>query len=204
MKKLLVILLLLGASVLWAAEAEEETVGDASGNDLEPVLKGLSSTMSGGMFVIFGNAADYSDPIGSVVNLAFGYDIQIVDAFSLGIHGKFGILQLNTDSSLSVSPWVEDYAPVLAGLSISPTYCINKRWEIGLDVGADFLLMGKAKDVDGKETDMFIMIGAGIDAEYYTFARHFSIGMTVKFDYILSFDGMGLTVMPYMKYSFGI
>jgi len=202
MKQLLVILLLLGASILSAAE--EEAVGDASGNDLSPVVKGLSATMSGGLFAIIGPAADYSDPLGSVVTLAFGYDIQIVDAFSLGIHGKFGILQLNTDSSKSVSPWVEDYAPILAGLSISPTYCINNRWEIGLDVGADFLLVGKAKDLDQKESDMFIMIGAGIDAEYYTYARHFSIGMTAKFDYIYNFDGYGVTVMPYLKYSFDI
>lgn len=202
MKKLLVILLLLGASIL--AAAEEEAIGDASGNDLAPVVKGLSATMSGGLFAMVGNAAEYSDPLGSIVTLGFGYDIQIVDAFSLGIHAKFGLLQLNTDSSQSVSPWVEDYAPVLAGISLNPTYCINNRWEIGLEVGADFLLMGKAKDIDDKESDMFIMIGAGVDAEYYTYARHFSFGLTAKFDYIVNFDGFGVTVMPYLKYSFEI
>jgi len=202
MKKIAVLLaLLLGMSFLSAEE--QEAVGDASGSDLDPVLKGFNSAMSGGPFFMIGEAAKYSDTVGSTVKLGFGYDIQIVSAFALGINIDFGVLQLNTDSSRSVSPWLEDYAPVLVGVSLSPSYCINERWEIGLNAGADFMLMAKAKDTSKKENDLFIMIGVGADAEYYTYARHFSFGLAAKFDYIVNFDGFGVTVMPYIKYSFG-
>ncbi len=193
-------LILFAVSLL---SAEEQTVGDASGNDLVPVLKGFNSAISGGPFFMIGDAAKYSDTVGSIVKLGFGYDIQIVSVFSLGINADFGLLQLNTDSSKSVSPWLEDYAPVLVGISLSPTYCINNRWEIGLNLGADFMLAAKAKDSGNKENDLFIMIGMGADAEYYTYARHFSMGLSAKFDYIVNFDGFGVTIMPYLKYSFG-
>jgi hypothetical protein len=203
MKKLLTILLLLVASVLCAAE--EETVGDASGNDLSPVVKGLSATMSGGIVsIVGGEAGKYVDPIGTAINLAFGYDWQIVPAFTLGFDAKFGILQINTDSSKSVSPWLEDFAPVLVGLDISPTYCINNRWEIGANISFDVMLMAKAKDSAQKESSMFIAVGGGVDAEYYTYARHFSLGMSAEFNYIVNFDGFAVTVMPYLKYSFDI
>jgi len=193
-------LMLLAVSLL---SAEEQAVGDASGNALAPVLKGFNSAISGGPFFMIGDAAKYSDAVGSVLKLGFGYDIQIVSVFSLGINADFGLLQLNTDSSKSVSPWLEDYAPVLVGISLSPTYCINNRWEIGLNLGADFMLAAKAKDSSNKENDLFIMIGMGADAEYYTYARHFSLGLAAKFDYIVNFDGFGVTIMPYLKYSFG-
>ncbi len=193
-------LMLIAVSLL---SAEEQTVGDASGNDLEPVLKGFNSAISGGPFFMIGEAAEYSDTIGSVVKLGFGYDIQIVSVFSLGINVDFGVLQLNTDSSKSVSPWLEDYAPILVGVSLSPTYCINDRWEIGLNLGADFMLAARAKDSSNKENDLFIAIGMGLDSEYYTYARHFSLGLSTKFDYIVNFNGFGVTVMPYLKYSFG-
>lgn len=203
MKKLLAVLLIVAFSALWA---EEEEAGDASGNDLDPVLKGLQTTMSGGIFAIIGKAADYSDPIGSVVNLSFGYDLQIVDAFSLGMGVKFGILQLNTVTTKSASPWYQsgDYAPIVVGADISPTYCINERWEIGANVSIDYNMMAEAKDSSGKKQSGFLVVGGGVDAEYYTYARHFSFGMTAEFNYIVNFDGFGVTVMPYLKYSFGI
>lgn len=203
MKKLLAVLLIVACSALWA----EEEAGDASGNDLDPVLKGLHSTMSGGIFaVVGGKAADYADPIGSVVNLSFGYDLQIVDAFSLGLSAKFGILQLNTVTTQSASPWYKtgDYAPIVVGADISPTYCIDERWEIGANVSIDYNMMAKAKDSSGKEQSGFLVVGGGVDAEYYTYARHFSFGMMAEFNYIVNFDGFGVTVMPYLKYSFGI
>jgi len=202
MRKIICVLaLLLGMSLPCAGE--QEAIGDASGNDLQPVLKGFNSLMSGGPFFMVGEAAKYSDTVGTVVKLGFGYDIQMVQSFALGINADLGLLQINTDSSKSVSPWVEDYAPVLVGISLAPTYCVDERWEVGLNVGADFMLAAKAKNVDKKEKDLFVMIGAGVDAEYYTYARHFSFGLMGKFNYIVGFDGFGVTVMPYLKYSFG-
>ena len=92
----------------------------------------------------------------------------------------------------------------MVGLDISPTYCINDRWEVGGNISVDYYLNAKANNKNGEEKPGFLGIGFGADAEYYTFARHFSIGLSAEFNYIVDFDGFSVTVLPYLKYTFDI
>lgn len=205
MKKIILLAILMAAFSAFAAETAE-TPGDPSGNDLNPIIRGLNLGMEGGIAGYIGKAGEHSDKIASVFNLKIGYDFKI-GKVKIGPDLKIGIMQLNADQKEG-SPFVEDYAPLVPGLDIPVTYLVTDRWEVGGNISADFYMLANAKekvtDPEDKTKNMFIGIGFGFYTEYYTYARHFSIGLSTEFNYIVGFEGMSVTVLPFIKYTFGL
>ena len=216
MKKLFLLLIALLVSFsLFAAESEEAT-GDVSGNDLNPILRGLHLQFSGGIVGYIGKAGgkNAGSPLGSTLRLNFGYDIQIKEAAAIGIALSVGMLQFNAnendadlDQKYKDSPWVEDFNPLTLGLDVDVTWMIDPRWEFGVLINFDYYALAKtyksgSNAIDGKTNSGNIAVGGGLIFERYTFARHFSVGASVEFNYILDFDRMNIIVTPFMKYTF--
>lgn len=216
MKKLFLLLIALLVSFsLFAAESEEAT-GDVSGNDLNPILRGLHLQFSGGILAYVGKAGgdNAGSPIGSTLKLNFGYDIPIQNKVNIGIALAVGMLQFNAnendanlDQKYKDSPWYEDYNPLAVGLDFDVTWMIDPRWEFGVLVNFDYYALAKtykkgSDAIDGKTNSGNIAVGGGLIFERYTFARHFSVGASVEFNYIVDFDGMNIMVTPFMKYTF--
>ncbi len=214
-KGLLLILVLLFGFTLFAAESGEE-VGDVSGNDLNPVIRGLHLQVSGGILAYVGKAGgdNAGSPIGSALRLNLGYDIPVKNVVNIGIGLSVGMLQFNAnendadlDQNYKNSPWYEDYNPLTVGLDFDVTWMINPRWEFGVLVNFDYYALAKtyksgSDAAEGKTNNGNIAVGGGLIFEYYTFARHFSIGASAEFNYVVDFDGMNIIVTPFMKYSF--
>lgn len=214
MKKLF--LLLMALLVSFSLFAESEETGDVSGNDLDPILRGLHLQFSGGLVGYVGKAGgdNAGSPIGSTLRLNFGYDIPVKDVVNIGIAVSVGMLQFNAkenDADLEQnhkdSPWVEDYSPLAVGLDLDVTWMIDPRWEFGVLVNFDYYALAKTYQKGGnalndKTNSGNIAVGGGLIFERYTFARHFSVGASVEFNYIVDFDGMNIIFTPFMKYTF--
>jgi len=213
MKKILVIAILFLSFALFA---ESEAGADVSGNDLNPVLRGFNFQLSGGILAYVGDAGgdNAASPIGSAFKFNIGYDIPIKDVVNIGIAASIGMLQYNVQpNDLATSgvlgdyiksPWVEDYSPLTAGLEVDVTWMITERWELGLLINFDYYAIAdtyKAGQYTKKNSGN-LAFGGGLIFEYYTVARHFSVGMSAEFNYVLDFDGMNIIVTPFMKYSF--
>ena len=217
MKKLLVIAILFLSFALFAESEEGGT--DVSGNDLNPVLRGFNFQLSGGILAYVGDAGgdNAGSPLGSAFKFNIGYDIPIKDAVNIGIAASIGMLQYNTQPNdrptegplgdYLNSPWVEDYSPLTVGLEVDVTWMITQRWELGALINFDYYALaetyasGKAGNLSNKNSGN-LAFGGGLLFEYYTFARHFSLGMSAEFNYVLDFDGMNIIVTPFMKYTF--
>ena len=215
MKKLFVLLMALLVS--FSLLAESEATGDVSGNDLNPILRGLHLQLSGGLVGYVGNAGgdNAGSPVGSTLRLNFGYDIPVKNVVNIGIALSVGMLQFNAkendadlDQNHKNSPWFEDYSPLTAGLDLDVTWMIDPRWEFGVLVNFDYYALAKtyksgkhAGDKDATNNGN-IAVGGGLIFERYTFARHFSVGASVEFNYIVDFDGMNIIFTPFMKYTF--
>ena len=214
MKKLF--LLLMALLVSFSLFAESEETGDVSGNDLDPILRGLHLQFSGGLVGYVGKAGgdNAGSPIGSTLRLNFGYDIPVKDVVNIGIAVSVGMLQFNAkendadlDQNHKDSPWVEDYSPLAVGLDLDVTWMIDPRWEFGVLVNFDYYALAKTYQKGGnalndKTNSGNIAVGGGLIFERYTFARHFSVGASVEFNYIVDFDGMNIIFTPFMKYTF--
>ncbi len=208
MKKLFVIAILLLSFSLFA-EAEPES-GDVSGNDLNPVLRGFNFQLSGGILAYVGDAGgdNAGSPIGSAVKFNIGYDIDIKSAVNIGIGLSVGMLQYNANPKdvfdYPKSPWFEDYNPLTVGLEIDIDWMITKRWELGLLINFDYYALAKTykSGSQTKTNEGNIAVGGGLVFEYYTISRHFSLGMSAEFNYVVDFDGMNIIVTPFMKYTF--
>lgn len=214
MKKLF--LLLMALLVSFSLFAESEETGDVSGNDLDPILRGLHLQFSGGLVGYVGKAGgdNAGSPIGSTLRLNFGYDIPVKDVVNIGIALSVGMLQFNAkendadlDQNHKDSPWVEDYSPLAVGLDFDVTWMIDPRWEFGVLVNFDYYALAKTYQKGGnalndKTNNGNIAVGGGLIFERYTFARHFSVGASVEFNYIVDFDGMNIIFTPFMKYTF--
>jgi len=215
MKKLFMLLMALLVSFSLLAESEEAT-GDVSGNDLDPILRGLHLQFSGGLVGYVGKAGgdNAGSPIGSTLRLNFGYDIPVQDVVNIGIALSVGMLQFNAkenDADLEQnhkdSPWVEDYSPLAVGLDVDVTWMIDPRWEFGAIINFDYYALAKtykkgSNALENKTNNGNIAVGGGLIFERYTFARHFSVGASVEFNYIVDFDGMNIIFTPFMKYTF--
>ena len=215
MKKLFVLLIAVLVSFSLFA-ASEEAQGDVSGNDLNPILRGLHLQLAGGILAYVGKAGgdNAGSPIGSTLKLNFGYDIPVQDKVNIGIALSVGMLQFNAkenDADLeqnhSDSPWKEDYSPLAVGLDVDVTWMINPRWEFGALINFDYYALAKtykkgSDALENKTNNGNIAVGGGLIFERYTFARHFSVGASVEFNYIVDFDGMNIMVTPFMKYTF--
>lgn len=214
MKKLFLLLMALLVSFSLLAESEE--TGDVSGNDLDPILRGLHLQFSGGLVGYVGKAGgdNAGSPIGSTLRLNFGYDIVVKEVVNIGIALSVGMLQFNAkendadlDQNHKDSPWVEDYSPLAVGLDLDVTWIIDPRWEFGVLVNFDYYALAKTYQKGGnalndKTNNGNIAVGGGLIFERYTFARHFSVGASVEFNYIVDFDGMNIIFTPFMKYTF--
>ena len=214
MKKLFLLLMALLVSFSLLAESEE--TGDVSGNDLDPILRGLHLQFSGGLVGYVGKAGgdNAGSPIGSTLRLNFGYDIAVKEVVNIGIALSVGMLQFNAkendadlDQNHKDSPWVEDYSPLAVGLDLDVTWIIDPRWEFGVLVNFDYYALAKTYQKGGnalndKTNNGNIAVGGGLIFERYTFARHFSVGASVEFNYIVDFDGMNIIFTPFMKYTF--
>lgn len=214
MKKLFVLLMALLVSFSLLAESEE--TGDVSGNDLDPILRGLHLQFSGGIVGYVGKAGgdNAGSPLGSTLRLNFGYDIAVKEVVNIGIALSVGMLQFNAkendadlDQNHKDSPWVEDYSPLAVGLDFDVTWIIDPRWEFGVLVNFDYYALAKTYQKGGnalndKTNNGNIAVGGGLIFERYTFARHFSVGASVEFNYIVDFDGMNIIFTPFMKYTF--
>ena len=208
MRKLFVIAILLLSFSLFA-EAEAE-IGDVSGNDLNPVLRGFNLQLSGGILAYVGDAGgdNAGSPIGSALKFNIGYDIDIKSAVNIGIAFSIGMLQYNAnpkgDYDFRESPWFEDYNPLTVGLEVDISWMITKRWELGLLINFDYYALAKTYKSGSltKTNDGNIAIGGGLNFEYYTRSRHFSLGLSAEFNYVVDFDGMNIIVTPFMKYTF--
>jgi len=212
MKKLFLLLIAILVSFSLLAESEE-AMGDVSGNDLNPILRGLHLQFSGGIVGFVGKAGgdNAGSPIGSTLRLNFGYDIPVKDVVNIGVALSVGMLQFNAkenDANLEQnhkdSPWAEDYNPLAVGLDLDVTWMIDPRWEFGALINFDYYALSKTyKKGSTTETNSGnIAVGGGLIFERYTFARHFSVGASVEFNYIVDFDGMNIIVTPFMKYTF--
>ncbi len=202
MKKLLGVLLLLVSFSLFAKEAP---VGDASGNDLNPVVRGFNVAMAGGIATWFGKAGSNSDVVASMFQLKIGYDFVIKDVVRISPVINLGMMQLDTEPKTMPtddSPWIGDYAPLIPGLDIYVTWLATQRFEFGGNVGFDAYLNDKVFDSDNKEVDYLMAINAGLIVEYHTYLRNFSVGLTTEFSYIIQFEGMNLSVLPFLKVAF--
>ena len=214
MKKLFVLLMALLVSFSLLAESEE--TGDVSGNDLDPILRGLHLQFSGGIVGYVGKAGgdNAGSPLGSTLRLNFGYDIAVKEVVNIGIALSVGMLQFNAkendadlDQNHKDSPWFEDYSPLAVGLDFDVTWIIGPRWEFGVLVNFDYYALAKTYQKGGnalndKTNNGNIAVGGGLIFERYTFARHFSVGASVEFNYIVDFDGMNIIFTPFMKYTF--
>ena len=214
MKKLFVLLMALLVSFSLLAESEE--TGDVSGNDLDPILRGLHLQFSGGIVGYVGKAGgdNAGSPLGSTLRLNFGYDIAVKEVVNIGIALSVGMLQFNAkendadlDQNHKDSPWFEDYSPLAVGLDFDVTWIIDPRWEFGVLVNFDYYALAKTYQKGGnalndKTNNGNIAVGGGLIFERYTFARHFSVGASVEFNYIVDFDGMNIIFTPFMKYTF--
>lgn len=211
MKKLLVIAILFLSFALFAESEESST--DVSGNDLNPVIRGFNFQLSGGILAYVGDAGgdNAGSPIGSAFKFNIGYDIPIKDSVNIGIAASIGMIQFNTqpnDGALlgdyPKSPWVEDYSPLTAGLEVDITWMITERWELGALINFDYYALAETYKSGSytKKNSGNLAFGGGLLFEYYTFARHFSLGLSAEFNYVLDFDGMNIIVTPFMKYTF--
>ncbi len=213
MKKILVIAILFLSFALFAESEGEST--DVSGNDLNPVLRGFNFQLSGGILAYVGKAGgdNAGSPLGSAFKFNIGYDIPIKNSVNIGIAASIGMLQYNVqpnDSREGVladyakSPWVEDYSPLTVGLEVDITWMINNRWELGALINFDYYALAETlKSGQYRDTNPGnLAFGGGLIFEYYTFARHFSLGLSAEFNYVLDFEGMNIIVTPFMKYTF--
>jgi len=212
MKKLLVIAILFLSFALFAAE-QDEGGSDVSGNDLNPILRGFNFQLSGGILAYVGDAGgdNAGSPIGSAFKFNIGYDIPIKNAVNIGIAASIGMLQYNVQpndgtgvlADYPKSPWVDDYSPLTVGLEVDVTWMINQRWELGALINFDYYALAETYDSGSlNKNSGNVAIGGGLIFEYYTFARHFSLGMSAEFNYVLNFEGMNIIVTPFMKYTF--
>ena len=203
MRKFIGILLVL---ISFSLCAKGEVVGDASGNDLNPVVRGFNVGIAGGFAAWVGKAGEHSTTIASMFQLKIGYDFVIKDVVRIGPVINLGIMQLDTDSrgvtSNLDSPWLGDYAPLIPGLDIYVTWLVTQRLEIGGNVGFDIYLNNKAFNTSGDEVDFLMGLNFGLILEYHTALRNFSFGLTSEFSYMLSFDGMNISVLPFIKVAF--
>lgn len=214
MKRIMVIITILFLSFALFAETEEGST-DVSGNDLNPVLRGFNFQLSGGILAYVGDAGgdNAGSPIGSAFKFNIGYDIAVKDAVNIGIAASIGMLQFNTQpndfpingvlgDNLD-SPWVEDYSPLTVGLEVDITWMINQRWELGALINFDYYALAETYKADSlNKNSGNLAFGGGLIFEYYTFARHFSLGMSAEFNYVLDFKGMNIIITPFMKYTF--
>ncbi|MGI6393886.1 MAG: adventurous gliding motility protein CglE [bacterium] len=215
MKKLLTVAVILLLSFSVFAESPEET-GDVSGNDLNPVVRGLNFEVAGGILAFVGKAGgkNAGNPIGTAFKFNFGYDIPIKNAVNIGISASLGMLQYNANPNdkgegirYNSSPWVGDYNPLTAGVELEIAWMITQRWDLGLLINFDYHALSKTYKAGNAGNPKKInkgnfAVGGGLFFEYYTFSRHFSLGLSAEFNYIIDFDGMNIIVTPFMKYSF--
>lgn len=214
MKKLLIIFAILLLS--FALFAEESETGDVSGNDLNPVIRGFNLQVSGGIVAYVGKAGgdNAGSPVGTAFKFNIGYDIPIKNVFNIGIAASIGMLQFNAnpndrilDANHPDSPWVDDYSPLTVGLEVDFSWMITQRWELGLLINFDYYALaetykaGKRGDSKNKNPGN-IAVGGGLVFEYFTYSRHFSLGMSAEFNYVVDFDGMNIIITPFVKYSF--
>lgn len=212
MKKVAILLaMLLMSFTLFAAE--DEVLGDASGNDLQPIVRGINLSVFGGVVTMLGNGGgDNSQLFGSVYGLAVGYD-HVFNKVGLGFDLAASKMLVDTkpydQGGDDNSPWVEDFSPFIVGLDVNCTYLITERLQLGLNVGFDYYLDmevldkdAKGSDLDPKTVENTMAAGGGLVLEYYTYSRFFSIGVTADFNYFLGIDAMAATVTPFMKYTF--
>lgn len=211
MKKFFVIAFIFLCLPLFAAEDSEIDEGDVTGRDLDPVVRGFFIGMEVGTVSYIGDAGDYSETFGSVSDIKIGYDMRLADTFSLGFGASVGILQIGatkTQTYEADSPWTEDYSPIKLGGNIMLDYLITERFEIGMNISIDYLMASEAcesgSSCSGNDdpSDGFLTFGGGFTTEYYTYARHFSIGLGVEYFYVLNFEGMNIQPKAFLKYSF--
>ncbi len=203
MKKIVILIFLMLFSLSLTAKGIE---GDASGNDLKPVLRGFNLSLGGGAVSFIGNAGDNAAKVGSVFGMGIGYNLKITEDLDLGFSTKIGIMQVDADlkeDGNPSSPWKEDYAPLIPGADIYINYLLTSRFELGLNVSVDYMMNATTYKKDSNETtDALISIGGGLNLEYYTYLRHFSVGLSTEFFYILDFDGMNVQVTPFIRCTF--
>jgi hypothetical protein len=203
MKKIVLVLFMFFTLALTAKDIE----GDASGNDLNPILRGFNLNLNGGVVSFIGKAGDNAAKTGSVFGMGIGYNLKIAENMDLGFSANIGIMQIDADvRELGIfpdSPWKEDYAPLIPGADIYFNYLLTSRFEIGMNLSLDYMMKAKVyKKNSIQTTDTLLSIGGGLNLEYYTYARHFSVGLKTEFFYILDFDGINIQVTPFVKYSF--
>jgi len=197
--------LILFASV---AVADDMTApGDASGNDLAPVLRGVNSEMGFGTVTFIGDAGgENAEMFGTTFNVGFGYDILAADSFAVGIGVSFGKMLLDTKREDSVSPWVrdKDFAPTIIGADLDLTYLLTSRLQLGINAGFDYYMDAvsyKSGSVTEEVTEQMAVAG-GLTLEYYTYVRHFSFGLNTYFNYYLDLEGQSISIQPFLKYTF--
>jgi hypothetical protein len=214
MKKLFVILAILLLS--FALVSEESETGDVSGNDLNPVIRGFHFQVAGGILAYVGKAGgdNAGSPVGTAFKFNLGYDIPVKNVLNIGIAASIGMLQFNAnpndkvlDANYPDSPWVEDYSPLTVGLEVEFAWMITQRWELGLFINFDYYALAETYQAGKQGSDKNInkgniAVGGGLIFEYYTYSRHFSLGMSAEYNYVVDFDGMNIIVTPFMKYSF--
>ncbi len=207
MRKIFVLLLMI--SIFGSLSAENKAPQDASGNDLNPILRGVYTKIWAGTASYIGKAGDNASAVGPTFGLTAGYDLMITDTMDLGFGASFGTLLIDTDEWSKTnqdSPWKDDFAPLIVGLDVDFTYLVTERFQIGANVGFDYYLGADVMKKDAKtedDTNSSLMgIGGGLIMEYFSYARHFSFGLTADFNYFIDFDGMSVTATPFIKYTF--
>lgn len=212
MRKLIILLVALLISFTVFA-AENEVLGDASGNDLQPVVRGINLSVFGGTATLLGNGGgDNSELFGSVFGLALGYD-HVFNKMNLGFDVAASKMLVDVKpfdkGGDKNSPWTEDFSPFILGFDINAAYLITDRLQLGLNIGFDYYLDMEALDKDSKASDAkpetvenTMAAGGGLILEYYTYSRFFSVGLIADFNYFLGIDAMAATVTPFIKYTF--
>lgn len=212
MKKILILLVtLLTSFALFAAE--KEVLGDASGNDLQPIERGVNLSVFGGVATLLGNGGgDNAELFGSVFGLTLGYD-HVFNKIGLGFDLSASKMLIDTkpfdQGGDDKSPWVEDFSPFIAGLDVNFTYLITERLQLGINVGFDYYLDMEVLDKDSQASDVSpetventMAAGGGLNLEYYTYSRFFSVGIIADYNYFLGIDTAAVTVTPFVKYTF--
>ncbi len=207
-----IILLIALFSFIALSAQESDIPDDASGNDLNQVIRGFNTKIGAGANYTLGNAGkNVEGTVGSEYRFSMGYDFKMSESTAFGIGVSFGTMMIDTNNREQEidSVWKEDFAPLMPGAYLSFSYLATERFQINLLAGADYIMKsevykkGDEDGIDGETVDSLIAAKGGLGFEYYAYARHFSFGLDATCSYVLDFDGMFVSVLPFVKYTFG-
>lgn len=181
-----------------AAEAPAAAVSEGQGSPLVEVVRGGYAEAEFGYAALTTPGASQKIATGTVVDLDMGYDLSRALGVGLFVWGA----ALSTPSSSSAG----DFSAVFPGaelrlyLPLGEDAAGTQRLVLGLRAGGGLMLFSPGSAAPGPAP----AARAGVDLEYFTRLRHFSVGIGAEGVAAFPSGGslFGAALSPFARYSF--